>query len=93
MKTDLPACTHALKGATDLLNLLNFFFFFFDPSFASCICPQTVLKKEKFKIEKFFEDGTSCCLPLDPAVRVKALDLEVGRGSVSCTQLCGGRLS
>lgn len=29
-------------------------------------------------MREFFEDGVSCCLPLDPAVRVKALDVEVG---------------
>lgn len=39
---------------------------------------QTVLKKAKSKMREFFEDGVSCCLPLDPAVRVKALDVEVG---------------
>lgn len=36
------------------------------------------MKKAKSKIKEFFEDGVSCCLPLDPAVRVKALDMEVG---------------
>ncbi|KAM9352333.1 phosphatidylinositol 3-kinase C2 domain-containing subunit gamma [Symphorus nematophorus] len=34
---------------------------------------KNVLKKEKLKIEEFFRDGISCCLPLDLAVRVKAL--------------------
>lgn len=38
---------------------------------------QAVLKNTKLKIGEFFEDGVSCCLPLDPAVRVKALDVEV----------------
>lgn len=37
---------------------------------------KTVLKKAKSKMREFFEDGVSCCLPLDPAVRVKALDVE-----------------
>ncbi|XP_029289912.1 LOW QUALITY PROTEIN: phosphatidylinositol 4-phosphate 3-kinase C2 domain-containing subunit gamma [Cottoperca gobio] len=37
---------------------------------------KNVLNKEKSKINDFFKDGISCCLPLDPAVRVKALDME-----------------
>ncbi|XP_033491268.1 phosphatidylinositol 3-kinase C2 domain-containing subunit gamma [Epinephelus lanceolatus] len=36
---------------------------------------KNVLNKEKWKIDDFFKAGTSCCLPLDPAVRVKALDV------------------
>lgn len=39
---------------------------------------QAVLKKAKWKIKEFFQDDVSCCLPLDPAIRVKALDVEVG---------------
>lgn len=38
---------------------------------------QTILDREKSKIVNFFKDGTSCCLPLDPAFRVKALDADV----------------
>lgn len=45
--------------------------------FILCISLQNVLKKEKWKIDNFFQDGISCCLPLDPAVRVKALDVDV----------------
>ncbi|XP_040894472.1 phosphatidylinositol 4-phosphate 3-kinase C2 domain-containing subunit gamma [Toxotes jaculatrix] len=37
---------------------------------------KNVLKKEKSKLDDFFTDGISCCLPLDPAVRVKAVDLD-----------------
>ncbi|XP_036963200.1 phosphatidylinositol 4-phosphate 3-kinase C2 domain-containing subunit gamma [Acanthopagrus latus] len=37
---------------------------------------KNVLKKEKAKITEFFRGGVSCCLALDPAVRVKALDVE-----------------
>ncbi|XP_039987887.1 phosphatidylinositol 4-phosphate 3-kinase C2 domain-containing subunit gamma isoform X2 [Xiphias gladius] len=37
---------------------------------------KNVLKKEKWKIDDFFTDGISCCLPLDPAVRVKAVDMD-----------------
>ncbi|XP_078113391.1 phosphatidylinositol 3-kinase C2 domain-containing subunit gamma [Sander vitreus] len=37
---------------------------------------KTVLNKEKWKIDEFFRDGISCCLPLDPAVHVKALDVD-----------------
>ncbi|KAG7231120.1 hypothetical protein INR49_027160 [Caranx melampygus] len=37
---------------------------------------KNVLKKEKQKIADFFIDGVSCCLPLDPAVRVKAVNLD-----------------
>uniref|UniRef100_A0A665UHR7 PI3K/PI4K catalytic domain-containing protein n=1 Tax=Echeneis naucrates TaxID=173247 RepID=A0A665UHR7_ECHNA len=37
---------------------------------------KNVLNKEKQKICDFFKDGISCCLPLDPAVRVKAVDLD-----------------
>nr|XP_046249410.1 phosphatidylinositol 4-phosphate 3-kinase C2 domain-containing subunit gamma [Scatophagus argus]XP_046249411.1 phosphatidylinositol 4-phosphate 3-kinase C2 domain-containing subunit gamma [Scatophagus argus] len=36
---------------------------------------QKVLKKEKSAIFHFFRDGIDCCLPLDPAIRVKALDV------------------
>lgn len=43
----------------------------------SLCLPQTVLKREKSRIDNFFKDGISCCLPLDPAVHVKALDVEV----------------
>ncbi|XP_070827978.1 phosphatidylinositol 3-kinase C2 domain-containing subunit gamma, partial [Chaetodon trifascialis] len=37
---------------------------------------KNVLKKEKLKIDDFFRDGISCRLPLDPAVCVKAVDLD-----------------
>lgn len=37
---------------------------------------KNVLNIEKLKIEEFFSDGISCCLPLDPAIRVKALDVD-----------------
>ncbi|AWP08231.1 putative phosphatidylinositol 4-phosphate 3-kinase C2 domain-containing subunit gamma [Scophthalmus maximus] len=37
---------------------------------------KNVLNAEKCKIGNFFKDGISCCLPLDPAVRVKAVDLD-----------------
>ncbi|XP_034390008.1 phosphatidylinositol 4-phosphate 3-kinase C2 domain-containing subunit gamma isoform X3 [Cyclopterus lumpus] len=37
---------------------------------------KNILNKEKFKIDDFFRDGISCCLPLDPAVCVKALDVD-----------------
>ncbi|XP_035521739.1 phosphatidylinositol 4-phosphate 3-kinase C2 domain-containing subunit gamma [Morone saxatilis] len=37
---------------------------------------KNVLMKEKLKIDDFFRNGISCCLPLDPAVRVKALDVD-----------------
>ncbi|XP_054475928.1 phosphatidylinositol 3-kinase C2 domain-containing subunit gamma [Anoplopoma fimbria] len=37
---------------------------------------KNVLNKEKCKIEDFFRNGISCCLPLDPAVRVEALDVD-----------------
>lgn len=43
----------------------------------SFFCLQSVLKKEKVKIENFFRDGRSCCLPLDPAARVKGVNVEV----------------
>ncbi|XP_041794780.1 phosphatidylinositol 4-phosphate 3-kinase C2 domain-containing subunit gamma [Chelmon rostratus] len=37
---------------------------------------KNVLKKEKLKLDDFFRDGISCRLPLDPAVCVKAVDLD-----------------
>lgn len=37
---------------------------------------KTLLNIEKYKIEDFFRDGTSCCLPLDPAVHITAVDTE-----------------
>uniref|UniRef100_UPI0037E89608 phosphatidylinositol 3-kinase C2 domain-containing subunit gamma n=1 Tax=Semicossyphus pulcher TaxID=241346 RepID=UPI0037E89608 len=37
---------------------------------------KNVLMKEKKKLDDFFKDGISCCLPLDPAVHVKALDVD-----------------
>lgn len=37
---------------------------------------KNILTKEKSKIDDFFKDGTTCCLPLDPAVRVKAVDID-----------------
>ncbi|XP_068459618.1 phosphatidylinositol 3-kinase C2 domain-containing subunit gamma [Clinocottus analis] len=36
---------------------------------------KNILNKEKLKIDDFFKDGISCCLPVDPAVRVKAVDV------------------
>ncbi|XP_042352167.1 phosphatidylinositol 4-phosphate 3-kinase C2 domain-containing subunit gamma isoform X2 [Plectropomus leopardus] len=36
---------------------------------------KNVLNKEKWKIDDFFKAGISCCLPLDPAVRVTAVDM------------------
>lgn len=52
-----------------LMHLLTVFFFIF--------CIQNILKKEAAQIEDFFKDGISCCLPLDPAVRVQGLDVGV----------------
>lgn len=40
-------------------------------------CIQNMLKREASLIEDFFRDGVSCRLPLDPAVCVKGLDVEV----------------
>lgn len=37
---------------------------------------KNVLKVEKWKIANFFKDGISCRLPLDPAVHVKAVNLD-----------------
>ncbi|XP_067358027.1 phosphatidylinositol 3-kinase C2 domain-containing subunit gamma isoform X2 [Channa argus] len=37
---------------------------------------KNVLNKEKEKINDFFSNGVSCCLPLDPAVCVKAVDVD-----------------
>ncbi|XP_019933710.2 phosphatidylinositol 3-kinase C2 domain-containing subunit gamma isoform X1 [Paralichthys olivaceus] len=37
---------------------------------------KTVVNTEKEKIGSFFKDGITCGLPLDPAVRVKAVDLD-----------------
>lgn len=37
---------------------------------------KNVLNREKMKIADLFRDGISCCLPLDLAVRVKALDVD-----------------
>ncbi|XP_029909790.1 phosphatidylinositol 4-phosphate 3-kinase C2 domain-containing subunit gamma isoform X2 [Myripristis murdjan] len=35
-----------------------------------------VLRREKWKIDNFFRDGISCCLPLDPAVHVVGVDVD-----------------
>ncbi|XP_034060859.1 phosphatidylinositol 4-phosphate 3-kinase C2 domain-containing subunit gamma isoform X1 [Gymnodraco acuticeps] len=35
-----------------------------------------VLNHEKAKINDFFKDGISCCLPLDPAVHLKGLNVD-----------------
>ncbi|XP_033823985.1 phosphatidylinositol 3-kinase C2 domain-containing subunit gamma isoform X1 [Periophthalmus magnuspinnatus] len=35
-----------------------------------------ILNSEKYKIKEFFHNGTSCCLPLDPAVHIAAVDIE-----------------
>lgn len=41
------------------------------------IFAQDVFNKEKCKIASFFADGLSCRLPLDPAVVVKDVNIEV----------------
>lgn len=46
-----------------------------------------MLKREVSLIEDFFRDGVTCRLPLDPAVCVKGLDVEV-RLSAACSRLC-----
>ncbi|KAM7396919.1 hypothetical protein PAMP_019924 [Pampus punctatissimus] len=40
---------------------------------------KNVLNTEKWTIDEFFRNGISCCLPLDPAVRVKAVDVEASK--------------
>ncbi|KAJ0069215.1 hypothetical protein NL108_003124, partial [Boleophthalmus pectinirostris] len=35
-----------------------------------------ILNGEKYRIEEFFQNGTSCCLPLDPAIHIAAVDIE-----------------
>ncbi|CAJ1056399.1 LOW QUALITY PROTEIN: phosphatidylinositol 4-phosphate 3-kinase C2 domain-containing subunit gamma [Xyrichtys novacula] len=35
-----------------------------------------ILMKERWKIDNFFKDGIGCCLPLDPAVHIKALNVD-----------------
>lgn len=68
----VPGSAHLLiYSFTQSLRLTNLVVWFV------CISPQNVLKKEKAKITEFFKGGISCCLALDPAVRVKALDVEV----------------
>ncbi|XP_026221877.1 phosphatidylinositol 4-phosphate 3-kinase C2 domain-containing subunit gamma [Anabas testudineus] len=37
---------------------------------------KNVLNTEKLMINDFFENGDSCCLPLDPAVHVMAVDMD-----------------
>ena len=38
---------------------------------------QDVLKRERWKIAEFFRNGVTCRLPLDPAVLVKAVEVDV----------------
>lgn len=35
-----------------------------------------ILNKEKHGIEDFFRNGTTCCLPIDPAVHIEGVELE-----------------
>lgn len=56
---------------------IKFFVFFCVFSPALLFCLQSTLKKTGWRIEDFFKDGISCCLPLDPAVCVNGVKLEV----------------
>ncbi|KAM9376569.1 phosphatidylinositol 3-kinase C2 domain-containing subunit gamma [Pholidichthys leucotaenia] len=37
---------------------------------------KNVLNQSKYKINEFFENGISCCLPLDSAIRVKGVNID-----------------
>lgn len=64
-----------------LIHLLKLSFYLF------IVRIQNILKREAAQIEDFFKDGFSCCLPLDPAVRVKGLDVEVSLSACLCAVL------
>lgn len=42
-----------------------------------CSILQNVLTQERWAIQDFFQGGTSCSLPLDVAVSVKGIDIDV----------------
>ena len=67
----VPGSSHLIMTFTQSLRLTD------SVVRSVCFSLQNVLKKEKAKITEFFRGGVSCCLALDPAVRVKALDVEV----------------
>lgn len=57
------------------MHLIFCFLLCFSPALLFCL--QSTLKKTGWRIEDFFKDGISCCLPLDPAVCVNGVKLEV----------------